>query len=83
VRGGLLHITQRDPGVQRRGDERMPQRVRGDELGDPGPASRLADDPPDGMPVQPPPVRGREYRPFGALADGQVERPSCVVPAGW
>jgi len=27
------------------------------------------------MPVQPPPVRGQEHRPFGALADGQVDRP--------
>jgi hypothetical protein len=27
------------------------------------------------VPVQPPPVRGPEHRPFGALADGQVDRP--------
>ena len=27
------------------------------------------------MPVHPPPVRGQEHRPFGALADGQVDRP--------
>jgi len=51
------------------------QRVRGDELGDPGAASRLADDPPGGVPVQPPPVRGQEHRSLGPLADGQVDRP--------
>jgi len=27
VRGGFLHIPQRHPGVQRRGDERMPQKL--------------------------------------------------------
>jgi hypothetical protein len=28
VRGGFLDIAERDPGVQRSGDERVPQRVR-------------------------------------------------------
>jgi transposase-like protein len=28
VRGRFLHVAQRDPGVQRGGDERVPQRVR-------------------------------------------------------
>ena len=27
VGGGFLHVPKRDPGVQRGGDERMPQRV--------------------------------------------------------
>jgi hypothetical protein len=27
MRGGFLHIPQRHSGVQRRGDERVPQRV--------------------------------------------------------
>ena len=48
---------------------------RRDGLGDPGPARGLADDPPGAVPVQPPPVRGQEHRPAGALADGQVDRP--------
>src|SRR6266487_5393626 len=40
------------------------------------PARRgLADDPPGAVPVQPPPVCGQEHRPFGVLADGQVDRP--------
>jgi hypothetical protein len=32
VRGGLLHVAQRDPGIQRSGDERVPKRMRRDGL---------------------------------------------------
>ncbi len=84
MRGGLLDVAQRHPGIQRGGDERVPKRVRGDGLGDPGAAGDLADDPPGAMPVQPPTVYGQEYRPIGAFADSQVDRPGRVgVPAGW
>jgi hypothetical protein len=38
VRGGLLDVAQRDPGVEGGGDERVSQRVRADVLGDPGAA---------------------------------------------
>jgi len=51
MRGSLLNIAQRDPGIERGGDERMPQRVRRDGLGDPGAAGELADDPPGAVPV--------------------------------
>src|SRR5262249_56905411 len=57
------------------GDERVPERVGRDGLADPGAAGGLADDPPGAVPVQPPPVRREEYRPVGALPDGQVDRP--------
>jgi len=70
-----LHVPQRHPGVERGGDERMSQRVRADVLGDLGAAGDPADDPGGTVPVQPPPVRGEEQRPFGPLADGQVDRP--------
>jgi len=53
----------------------MSQRVRADVLGDLGAAGDPADDPGGTVPVQPPPVRGEEQRPFGPLADGQVDRP--------
>ena len=53
----------------------MPQCVRRDQLGDPGTASCPADDPPSAVPVQSPPIRGQEHRPFGTFADGQVDRP--------
>jgi hypothetical protein len=39
VTGGLLHIAQRDTGVQAGGDESVPQGVRSDTLVDPGVAS--------------------------------------------
>jgi hypothetical protein len=76
----LLHVPQRHPGIQT-GDERVPQRVRGDGLGDPGAAGGPADDPPGAVPVQPPPFPGQEYWAFGALADGQVDRPGAVRDA--
>ncbi len=44
--GGFLDIPQRHPGIQRRGDERVAQRVRPDGLGDPGPPGDAVDDPP-------------------------------------
>ena len=75
MRGSLLDIAQRDPGVERGGDERVPERVRGDGLGDPGTARGLADDPSGTVPVQLPTVRGLEHWPAGAFADGQVDRP--------
>jgi hypothetical protein len=75
MRSGFLHVAQRDPGVQRCGDERVPQRVRPDRLGDPGAAGDPADDPPGAVPVQPPAIDGQEDGPVTALADGQVDRP--------
>jgi hypothetical protein len=58
----------------RRGNERVPQRVRLDGLGDPGASGGLADDPGGAMTVQPPAVRGQEDRPRAPFADGQVNR---------
>ena len=57
------------------GDERVPQRVGRDLLGDPGAAGGPADDPPGAVPVQPPPVCGQEQRSVGVFAHGQVDRP--------
>ena len=73
--GSLLHVAQRDPGIERGGNKRVPQRVRRDGLADSGAARGLTDDPPGAVPVQPPPVSGQEDRPLGTLADGQVDRP--------
>ena len=70
-----MDIAQRNPGIERRGNERVPERVGRDGLGDPGAARGLADDPPGAMPVQAPPVGSQEHRPAGAFADGQVDRP--------
>jgi hypothetical protein len=46
VRGGFLHVAQRHPRIQRRGDKCVPERMRPDDLGNPGPAGDPADDPP-------------------------------------
>jgi len=46
-----------------------------DWLGDPGPAGHPPDDPPGTVPVQPAAIRSEEDGPFGAFADGQVDRP--------
>jgi hypothetical protein len=51
------------------------RRVRADGLGDPGAAGDPPDDPPGAVPVQPPPVCGREDRSLAPLADGQVDCP--------
>jgi hypothetical protein len=75
VGGGLLHVAERDPGVEGGGDERVSQRVPADLLGDPGAPGNPADDPGSAVPVQPPPVRGGKERPVGVLADRQVDRP--------
>ena len=73
MRRGILDIAQRDPGIERGGDERVAQGVRADVLGDPGTLSDAADDPGGTVPVQPPAIRRREQGSFGALADGQVD----------
>jgi hypothetical protein len=52
VRGGFLHIAQRHPSVQRRGDERMPQRVRPNRLAHIITAGYPAHDPGRAMAVQ-------------------------------
>ena len=75
VEGGLLHVAQRHPGIERRGDERVPQGVRADVLGDPGAAGHAADDPGGAVPVQPAPVRSDEQRSFGTFTDSQVDGP--------
>jgi hypothetical protein len=75
VGGGFLHVAQRDPGVERGGDERVSQRVRADLVVDPCAAGDPADDPGGAVPVQSLPGAGEEERSFGPLAGRQVDRP--------
>ena len=44
VGGGFLDVAERDSGVEGGGDERVPQGVRADVLGDPGAEGDPADD---------------------------------------
>jgi hypothetical protein len=52
---------------------RVPQGVRADLLADPGEAGDPAHDAGGAVPVEPLAIGGEEERPFGALADGQVD----------
>ena len=65
--GGFLHVSQRDSGVQRCGDECVPQRVGPDGFGDPGAAGDAANETPGAVPVQPAAIRGQEDWPVGCV----------------
>jgi hypothetical protein len=52
MRGGFLHVPERDACVEGCGDERVPQGVWPDRLGDPGAAGYPADKPGGAVPVQ-------------------------------
>ena len=68
-----MHVVQRHSGVQGGGDERVPQGVRADVLGDPRAAGDPADYSRGAVAVESLPVDCGEERSFGALADGQVD----------
>jgi hypothetical protein len=53
----------------------MPDGVRADVLADPGATGDPPDDAGGAVPVHPPSVGAAEERAFGALIDGQVDRP--------
>jgi hypothetical protein len=74
VRGGFLHVSQRDPCVQGGVDERVPQGVRPDVLGDPGAARDPADDAPGAVPVESAAFGGEEDRSVAAFPDSEVDR---------
>jgi hypothetical protein len=82
MRGSFLDVAQRNPGIKGGGDESMTKGVGAYGLGDPGAAGQSADNPGGAVPVQSPAVRCQEDRPVAALADRQVDRPPCAVPAG-
>ena len=73
--GGFLDVAERDTGVERGGDERVPQGVGSDPLGDPGPASDAAHDPARGVPIESVAVGAAEDRSFAAFTDGEIDRP--------
>jgi hypothetical protein len=65
-----LHVTQWNSGVEGRGDERVPQRVWADRLGDTGTFGDTAHGPAGAVPVQALPAGAEEDRPIKAFADG-------------
>ncbi len=80
--GGFLDVAQRHPGVQRCGDERVPQCVGPYLLGNSGPAGNPADDPPGAVLVQPLPVSRGEDRAFAPFAGVKVDRPGGPRASG-
>jgi hypothetical protein len=70
----FLHVAECDPGIQRGGDERVPERVGTDGLSDPSMPGEAADDPPGAVPIQPSAIRSCENGPRATFADGQVDR---------
>jgi hypothetical protein len=56
VAGGLLDVAERHASIERRGDERVTERVWSDARGYPCPSGDAAHDPPGGVSVDPCPV---------------------------
>jgi hypothetical protein len=70
-----LDVAERDAGVEGGSDERVPERVRTDGLGDPGPFRDSAEGAAGAVPIEPLPAGAQQDRPVKAFADGQVEAP--------
>jgi hypothetical protein len=71
VAGGFLYVAQRDAGVERGGDERVPQGVGTDLLVQSGPASDPAHDTRRAVAVHALAVGAQENRSVEAFSDGQ------------
>ena len=70
--GCFLDITQRDAGVERRGDERVTQGVWSDRLGDASLARESPYDAAGGVAVEAFAVGAQEDRSLGSFTDGEV-----------
>ena len=75
VRGGFLHISERDGGAECGCDKRVSRGVRADWFVQSGASGDAVDDPPGAVPIQPRTGRGQEDRSFAAFADGEVDHP--------
>ncbi len=73
MRGGLLHVSQGNPGVEGGGDEGVTQGVGPHPLGDAGPSGQASHDAPGGVAVEAGTVGPEEDGPLHALTDGQVD----------
>jgi hypothetical protein len=73
VAGGLLHVSQRDAGVERGGDEGVAQCVRADPLAYPRAPGNPANDPSGCVPIEPAAVRGVEDWAFAAFTNGEID----------
>jgi hypothetical protein len=73
--GCFLDVAQWNSGVERSSDERVPQRVRPDALGDPRLSGNSTHDPTGGMTVESLTSAVDEDRALETLTDREVERP--------
>jgi hypothetical protein len=73
VAGRILDIAQRDPSIQRQGHHRMPQAVRSDALGEPGPPCEPGHNPGGVVAVQPAEPVGHQQRALGAATKRRIE----------
>ena len=80
--GGLLDIPEGNAGVKGAGDERVPEAVRADPLGDSGPTGKPLDRPIGGVAVHPAALGPEEDRPHRSLADIEVDRPGGAGSQG-
>ena len=72
VAGGFLDVTQRNAGVERSGDERVPQTVGPDALGEAGLSGDSTHDAPGGVTVESFAGGVHEDRALEAFADREV-----------
>jgi hypothetical protein len=70
----LLHVAERHAGVERCGDERVPEAMGTDPLADPSPARQALHRAVGGIAVHPPALLAQEDGAGAALADVEVER---------
>jgi hypothetical protein len=81
VAGRNLHVAQADPGVERRGDERVSQHVRvHPRHPDPGGGGEMLEAAGGGVPVHWRAEGVAQDRPAGTVVDGTVDRPG---DRGW
>jgi hypothetical protein len=82
VAGCFLDVAQRNSGVERSGDERVPQRMRPDALGDPGLSGYATHNASGGMAVGSLTGAVHEDRALETLTDREVEYPATrwVMP---
>src|SRR5439155_159575 len=73
VAGRFLDVAKWDPGVERGGDEGVPQGVGTNSFGDPGSAGDTAHDPAGGVAFQAAAVGTAKDRSFASLPDCEVD----------
>ena len=80
--GGVLNVPKGNACVKRAGDERVPEAVRADPLGDSGTPSKPLDGPIGGVAVHPTALGAEEDRARRSLADVEINCPGGAGSQG-